>query len=114
MMLGNRTEALLGKDRERLIFPKLYALQTRAQKRVAEQKKETGQLRNTFSKGVKTKEVGNFRSSKVLASYVSTPRNSYVTARINETANQLKTINEKKRIQRSKFSEAQSPALVRL
>ncbi|GBM64320.1 hypothetical protein AVEN_25933-1 [Araneus ventricosus] len=83
---------------------------TRAQKRVSEQNRETGQLRNTFSKGINTKEVGKFRSSKVLASYVSTPRNSDVTARTSETVNQLKTIDERKRFQRSKFSEAQSPA----
>ncbi|GBL87329.1 hypothetical protein AVEN_270576-1 [Araneus ventricosus] len=49
-LLGNRTAALLGNDRERLLFPKLYALQTRAQKRVAEQKKETVRWRNNFSK----------------------------------------------------------------
>ncbi|GBN80416.1 hypothetical protein AVEN_275188-1 [Araneus ventricosus] len=29
-LLGNRTAALLGKDRERLLFPKAYVLQTRA------------------------------------------------------------------------------------
>ncbi|GBO14818.1 hypothetical protein AVEN_39343-1 [Araneus ventricosus] len=34
-LLGNRTAALPEKDRERLLFPKIYALQTRAQKRVA-------------------------------------------------------------------------------
>ncbi|GBO08507.1 hypothetical protein AVEN_205966-1, partial [Araneus ventricosus] len=84
--------------------------QNRAQKRVAEQEKKTVQLRKTFSKGIKTKEVGKFRNSKVLASYVSTPSNSDITAKTNETVNQLKTINEKKRIQRSKFSDVQSPA----
>ncbi|GBN13598.1 hypothetical protein AVEN_260749-1 [Araneus ventricosus] len=80
-LLRNRTAALLGEDRERLLFPKAYILQTRAYKRLAEQK-----------------------------SYVSTPRNSDVTAKTNETVNQLKIINEKKRIQRSKFSDEQSPA----
>ncbi|GBN24106.1 hypothetical protein AVEN_4061-1 [Araneus ventricosus] len=84
--------------------------QTAAYKRLAEQKKEACQLRNTFSKGKNTKEVRKFRISKVLASYVSTPRNSDVTAKTNETINQLRTINEKKRIQRSKFSDVQSPA----
>ncbi|GBN12481.1 hypothetical protein AVEN_135988-1 [Araneus ventricosus] len=109
-LLGNCTATLLGKDRERLLFPKLNGLQTRAQKRVTEQKKETDQLRNNFSKGIKTKEVGKFRNSKVSASYVSTPRNSDVTARTNEAANQLRTINEEKRFQRRTFSEVQSPA----
>ncbi|GBN75124.1 hypothetical protein AVEN_103338-1 [Araneus ventricosus] len=108
--LGSHTATLLGKDRERLLFPKIYVLQNRAQKRLVDQEKKTGQLRNTFSKGIKTEEVGKFRNSKVLASYVSTPRNSDVTARTIETANQLKTINKKKRLRRRKFSEAQSPA----
>ncbi|GBN77384.1 hypothetical protein AVEN_104917-1 [Araneus ventricosus] len=47
---GNRTEALLEKDRECLIFPKVNVLQIRTHKRVTEQKKETGQLRNIFPK----------------------------------------------------------------
>ncbi|GBM14580.1 hypothetical protein AVEN_34989-1 [Araneus ventricosus] len=47
-LLGNRTEALLGKYKERLLFSKVYVLQTRAQKRVAEQEKEGGQLQNNF------------------------------------------------------------------
>ncbi|GBM18286.1 hypothetical protein AVEN_147413-1 [Araneus ventricosus] len=38
-LLVNRKAALLGKNRE---FPKVNALQTKAQKRVAEQQKETG------------------------------------------------------------------------
>ncbi|GBN66337.1 hypothetical protein AVEN_104829-1 [Araneus ventricosus] len=109
-LLGNRTAALLGKDKERLLFLKLYALENRAQKRVAEQEQKIVQLRNTFSKGIKTKEVRKFRNSKVLASYISAPRNSDVTAKTNETVNQLKTINEKKRIQHRNFSEVQSPA----
>ncbi|GBO04159.1 hypothetical protein AVEN_184329-1 [Araneus ventricosus] len=88
-----------------------YVLQTRAQKREAEQNKETGQLRNTFSKEINTKEVGKFRSSKVLASYVLTPRNSDMTAKTNETVNQSKTINKRKKFQSSKFPEVQSPAL---
>ncbi|GBN43751.1 hypothetical protein AVEN_177646-1 [Araneus ventricosus] len=80
-LLGHRTAALLGKDKERLLFLKLYALENRAQKRVVEQEKKIVQLRNTFSKGIKTKEVGKFRNSKVLAnsSYISKPRNSDVT-----------------------------------
>ncbi|GBN29376.1 hypothetical protein AVEN_78153-1 [Araneus ventricosus] len=77
-LLGNRTAVLLGEDRERLLFPKMNAPQTRAQKRVAEQEKETGQLPNIFSKGTKTKEVGKFRITKVLDIYVSTPRKSPV------------------------------------
>ncbi|GBM16790.1 hypothetical protein AVEN_9379-1 [Araneus ventricosus] len=109
-LLGNHTSALLRNDRESFLFPKIYALQNRTQKRVAEQEKKTGQLRNAFSKGIKTKEVGKFRNFKVLASYVSTSRNSGVTAKTNETVNQLKTINEKKRLQLSEFSEVQSPA----
>ncbi|GBM21281.1 hypothetical protein AVEN_149867-1 [Araneus ventricosus] len=79
-LLGNHTAALLGKDREHLLLPKLYAVQTRAQKRGAEQKKEIGQLRNTFSKGIKTKEAGKLRISKVLASYPLTTRSSDMTA----------------------------------
>ncbi|GBN72346.1 hypothetical protein AVEN_270943-1 [Araneus ventricosus] len=66
-LLGNRTAVLLGKDRESLIFSKVYAIQTKPQKRVAEQQKETNQLRNAFSKGIKTEEVGKFRITKVLA-----------------------------------------------
>ncbi|GBO07144.1 hypothetical protein AVEN_77256-1 [Araneus ventricosus] len=110
-LLGNSTAALLGKDRECLLFPKAYVLQTRSQKREAEQNRETGQLRNTFSKEINTKEVGKFRSSKVLANYVSTPRNSDITAKTNETVNQLKTINKRKKFQSSKFPEVQSPAV---
>ncbi|GBM48669.1 hypothetical protein AVEN_150230-1 [Araneus ventricosus] len=67
-LLGNRTTAFPGKYRERFLFPKLYALQTKARKRVAEQEKETSQFRNNFSKGIKTEEVEKFRISKILAS----------------------------------------------
>ncbi|GBM51238.1 hypothetical protein AVEN_73849-1 [Araneus ventricosus] len=101
--------ALLEKERECLIFPKVNALQTRAQKQVAEQEKETAQLRNTFSKGTKTKE-GKFGITKVLSRCLSTPRDSDMTARENKPVNQLKIINEKKRLQHSKFTEVLSPA----
>ncbi|GBM80594.1 hypothetical protein AVEN_167898-1 [Araneus ventricosus] len=101
--------ASLRKNVESLIFPKMNVLQTKSQKRVAEQEMETGQLRNTFSKETKTKEVEQFRISKVLATCVSKSRNSDVTARTNETVNQLKIINKKKRLQRKKISDVQSP-----
>ncbi|GBM20194.1 hypothetical protein AVEN_216623-1 [Araneus ventricosus] len=68
-------------------------------------------MRSTISKGTKTKEVGKFRITKVLASYVWTLRNSDVTARTNETVNPLKTMN-KNRLQYSKFSEVQSTGTI--
>ncbi|GBM67520.1 hypothetical protein AVEN_73660-1 [Araneus ventricosus] len=109
-LLGNRTATLLGKDSECLIFLKMNILHSRDQKRMVQQETETGEFRNNFYKGTKTKELRKFRISKIFVNYASMPRYSYGTSRTRETVNQLNAINEKKRLQVRKYAEIRSPA----